>query len=181
MTFRLKIKLLVASALLFVAANTAVSHLSAQENKVVYTADEQLIADQIHALRSLPDDVRARTTKDLALKIRTLPATAGKLRLAVGLGALSTEGDSGHDALQEVATTLANTLRERPVPWADPKDSDANVKAGAAREPAYPYMELATLVRYEHVNASLEDEQFRSAMVRLEGNDKKREHLDFTL
>jgi peroxiredoxin len=181
MTFRLKIKLLVASALLFVAANTAVSHLSAQENKVVYTADEQLIADQIHALRSLPDDVRARTTKDLALKIRTLPATAGKLRLAVGLGALSTEGDVGHGALQEVATTLANTLRERPVPWADPKDSDANVKAGAAREPAYPYMELATLVRYEHVNASLEDEQFRSAMVRLEGNDKKREHLDFTL
>jgi len=115
---------------------------SAQQKQVVWSANEQPLADQIHGLRSLPDDVRAGTTKDLALKIRKLPATENKLRLAVGLAGLSTEGDFGHDTLQEVATTLAETLRERPVPWAEPKDSETGSKA-AAREPAYPYIELA--------------------------------------
>jgi len=163
---------------------------SAQQKQVVWSANEQPLADQIHGLRSLADDVRAGTTKDLALKIRKLPATENKLRLAVGLAGLSTEGDFGHDTLQEVATTLAETLRERPVPWAEPKDSEAGSKA-AAREPAYPYIELASLVRYEHVEVSLhdvslndnhnDDEQFRAAMARLEEDDRKREHPRFAL
>ena len=156
---------------------------SAQQKQVVWSANEQPLADQIHGLRNLADDVRAGTTKDLALNIRKLPATENKLRLAVDLAGLSTEGDFGHDTLQEVATTLAETLRERPVPWAEPKDSEAGSKA-AAREPAYPYLELASLVRYEHVEASLndnEDEQFRAAMARLEEDDRKREHPEFTL
>ncbi|MGD0793185.1 MAG: TlpA disulfide reductase family protein [Terriglobales bacterium] len=156
----------------------------AQKKQVVWSADEKPIADQIHGLRGLADDVRAGTTKDLALQIRKLPATENKLRLAVGLAGLSTEGDFGHNTLQEVATTLAETLRERPVPWAKPKSSDAGSNAAPAREPAYPYIELATLVRYEHVEASLNnsnDEQFRAAMARLEADDRKREHLDFTL
>ena len=127
---------------------------SPQQKQVVWSANEQPLADQIHGLRSLADDVRAGTTKDLALQIRKLPATENKLRLAVGLAGLSTEGDFGHGTLQEVATTLAETLRERPVPWAEPKDSEAGSKA-TAREPAYPYIELASLVRYEHVKVSL--------------------------
>jgi len=154
----------------------------AQKKEIVWSADEKPLADQIHGLRSLPDDVRAGTTKDLALKIRKLPATENKLRLAVNLAGLSTEGDFGHDTLQEVATTLAETLRERPVPWAEAKNSDAGSKA--TREPAYPYIELATLVRYEHVEAPRDlnnDEQYRAAMARLEADDRKREHLDFTL
>jgi peroxiredoxin len=159
---------------------------SAQQKPVVYSADEQPIADQIHGLRGLPDDVRAGTTRDLALRIRKLPASENKLRLAVGLAGLSTEGDFGHDTLQEVATTLAETLRERPVPWVSPKDSDAGGGARSTRAPAYPYIELATLVRYEHVEASLNDSdhdegQFRAAMVRLEADDRKREHPEFTL
>jgi peroxiredoxin len=157
---------------------------SAQEKEVVWSADEKPLADQIHGLRGLADDVRAETTKDLALKIRKLPATENKLRLAVGLAGLSTEGDFGHNTLQEVATTLAETLRDRPVPWAEPKNPDAGSKATAAREPAYPYIELATLVRYEHVEVSPDlnnDEQFRAAMARLEADDRKREHPDFTL
>jgi peroxiredoxin len=159
---------------------------SAQKKEVVWSADEKPLADQIHGLRGLADDVRAGTTKDLALKIRKLPATENKLRLAVNLAGLSTEGDFGHNTLQEVATTLAETLRERPVPWAKPKSSDAGSNATATREPAYPYRELASLVRYEHVEASLNnnsnnDEQFRAAMARLEADDRKREHLDFTL
>jgi peroxiredoxin len=91
----------------------------------------------------------------------------------VNLAGLSTEGDFGHDALQEVATTLAETLRERPVPW--------TTGTSATHAPAYPYIELASLVRYEHVDASLDDEQFRSAIARLEADDQHREHLDFTL
>src|SRR5450756_820164 len=139
---------------------------SAQKKEAVWGADEKPLADQIHGLRALADDVRAGTTKELALKIRKLPPTENKLRPAVNLAGLSTEGDFGHNTLQEVATTLAETLRERPVPWAKPKSSDAGGKA--AREPAYPYLELATLVRYEHVESSLnnDDEQFRAAMAR---------------
>src|SRR5580700_482186 len=114
--------------------------LSAQQKQVVWSADEQPIADQIHGLRALPDDVRAGTTKDLALKIRKLPPSENKLRLAVGLAGLSTEGDFGHDTLQEVATTLADMLREHPMPWEEPKNSDGSAKAGAVREPAYPYV-----------------------------------------
>lgn len=168
---------------------------SAQQKQVVWSANEQPLADQIHGLRSLADDVRAGTTKALALQIRKLPATENKLRLAVALAGLSTEGDFGHGTLQEVATTLAETLRERPVPWAEPKDSEAGSKT-AAREPAYPYIELASLVRYEHVEVPLhevplndvsphdshnDDEQFRAAMARLEEDDRKREHPQFTL
>ena len=154
---------------------------SAQKKEIVWSPDEKPLAEQIHGLRGLADDVRAGTTKELALKIRKLPATESKLRLAMNLAGLSTEGDFGHDTLQEVATTLATTLRERPVPWAEAKDSDAGSKA--TRAPAYPYIELATLVRYEHVEAAMidDDEQFRAATARLEADDRKREHPEFTL
>lgn len=161
----------------------AVQLALAQKKEVVWSADEKPLADQIHGLRSLADDVRAGTTKDLALKIRKLPPTENKLRLAVSLAGLSTEGDFGHSTLQEVATTLAETLRERPVPWAEPKD--AGEGARATLEPAYPYIELASLVRYEHVEVTIDlkndDGQFRAATVRLEANDRKREHPEFTL
>jgi peroxiredoxin len=156
--------------------------VSAQQNKVVYSVDEKPIADQIHGLRGLPDDVRARTTEDLALQIRKLPATENKLHLAVNLAGLSTEGDFGHDTLQEVTTTLAETLRQHPVPWAKPDDSSAGGNP-TARTPAYPYVELATLVRYEHLDASADhdDGQFRAAMAQLEADDRKREHPEFML
>jgi peroxiredoxin len=175
-------------SLVFVTAVAAALQLaSAQEKKVVWSAEEKPLADQIHGLRGLADDVRAGTTKDLALKIRKLPSTENKLRLAVGLAGLSTEGDFGHDTLQEVATTLAESLRERPVPWvkrAGQKNIDAGSNAADPRAPAYPYIELATLVRYEHVEAPVDlnnDEQFRAAMAGLEADDRKREHPEFTL
>jgi hypothetical protein len=109
------------AAVLFALATFCQQFVFAQKKEIVYSADEKPIADQIHGLRGLADDVRAATTRDLALKIRKLPTTENKLRLAVGLANLSTEGDFGHDRLQAVATTLADTLRERPVPWAEPQ------------------------------------------------------------
>lgn len=167
-------RLLVAAVVL--ASVLGLESASGQKTETVWSADEKPLAGQIHGLRSLPDDVRAGTTKNLAIKIRQLPATENKLRLAVGLANLSTEGDFGHDALQEVATTLARTLQEHPLPWPARKDAGQS-----AREPAGPYVELASLARYEHVEASLDDEQFRAAMARLEADDRKREHADFSL
>jgi hypothetical protein len=75
----------------------------AQKKEIVWSAEEKPLAEQVHGLRALPDDVRARTTKELALKIRQLPINENKLRLAMGLASLSTEGDFGHDTLEEVA------------------------------------------------------------------------------
>ncbi len=155
----------------------------AQKKEVIWSADEKPLAEQIHGLRSLPDDVRAETTRSLAIKIRQLPANENKLRLAFGLANLSTEGDFGHGTLQEVATTLAQTLKERPLPWPAQKDSGGTSSATnpAPRQPAAPYVELASLVRYEHVDASLDNDQYLAALARLEADDRKREHADFSL
>ena len=140
----------------------------ANSQGAAWTKDETPIRDQIKSLRSLPDDVRARTTKQLALDIRRLPKTANKLNLANGLANLSTEGDFGHDTLQEVATTLADALREQPAPM-------------NGTEPAFPYVELATLVRYEHVQASIDSPQYAAAIAKLEADDQARQKADFTL
>jgi peroxiredoxin len=142
--------------------------LPAQQQKIQWSAQEKPIADQIGGLRSLPDDVRARVTKNLALDIRQMPATPNKLRLAYGLASLSTEGDFGRDTLQEVATTLASTLREQPV-------------QGQPGKPPQPYVELAELVRYEHVQASLDDPQYVAAIAKIEEDNRRRDQADFTL
>ena len=142
--------------------------LRAQEKPPQYSEQETLIVEGIRGLRKLPDDVRVGTTKQLALQIRQLPPSPNKVRLANGLANLSTEGDFGHDTLQEVATTLADALRQQPQP---------NVKD----RPAEPYSELAQLVRYEHVNASLDAPPFAAAMAALEADDLRRGDINFTL
>jgi peroxiredoxin len=138
------------------------------QEKVVWSDQEKPIVEQIHGLRKLPDKVRARTTKELALQIRQLPVTPNKVRLANGLADLSTEGDFGHDTLQEVATTLAEALQSEPAP-------DEHSK------PAGAYLELAELVRYEHVQAALNAPQFSAAMAKLEADDQQRQSANFTL
>ncbi len=140
----------------------------AQQQEIVWSAQEKPIYEQIHGLRQLADDVRARTTKDIALEIRALPVSENKLRLANYLASRATEGDFGHDTLQEVATTLAATLRQQPVP-----DDHG--------QPAAAYLELAQLVRYEHLQASLDVPQFKAAMAKLEADDQRRQEADFTL
>jgi len=141
---------------------------AADEKGPVWSDQEKPIADQIHNLRKLPDDVRAVTTKDLAMKIRQLPVVPNKLTLAVGLANLSTEGDFGRDTLQEVTTTLAQSLQEQPMP--DEKG-----------EPAGPYVELAQLVRYEHMQTTLQAPPLSAAMAKLEADDQRRQQADFTL
>ncbi len=141
---------------------------AAAQDKVVWSAQEQPIVDQLHTIRDVPDDKRPAVTRQLALEIRALPVTPNKLRLAVGLASRATEGDFGHDTLQEVATTLADALRQQP----QPQDKG---------QPAEAYMELAQLVRYEHVDATSDDPQFKQAMAALEAADERRQTADFTL
>jgi len=143
------------------------SFLHAQE-KITWSPQEQPIVDQIRGLRKLDDTVRVRTTKDLALQIRQLPVVPDKLRLAGDLANLSTEGDFGRDTLQEVTTTLASALREQP-----PESKDG--------QPDDLYVELASLVRYEHMQAESDNPQFSQALARLAVDDAKRQNADFTL
>jgi peroxiredoxin len=138
------------------------------QNKIVWSDEEKPIADKVHGLRQLDDATRARTTKDLALEIRALPAVPNKLRLAGALANLSTEGDFGRATLQEVTTTLAAALREQP----------PSAKSG---QPDSLFMELASLVRYEHMQAASDGPQFAEAMARLVAADAARQKADFTL
>jgi peroxiredoxin len=137
--------------------------LSAQTNQPSWTAEEKPIADEMHGLRKVPDEQRPEVTKCLALEIRKLPAKNSKVGLAENLANLATEGDPGHDTLQEVATTLAQALAEQ----------------GTVN--AFGYMTLAQLVRYEHVQVSTADPQFPAAMSTLEARDRQRENANFTL
>ncbi len=140
----------------------------AQKQEVVWSEQETPILQQLRGLRKLPDDTRAQTTKQLALQIRQLPVVPNKMRLAVGLANLSTEGDFGYETLQEVATTLADALREQPQP-------DEN------GQPAASYLELAQLVRYEHVQVSVDAPQLKAATAKLEADDQRRQDANFTL
>jgi hypothetical protein len=139
-----------------VALSLAASLTSAEQHEIVWSDQERPIADQIRSIRKVPDDVRGSTTKALAMQIRELPATPNKLQLAMGLAGRATEGDFGRDTLQEVATTLELAIKEEA-----PKEQDR-------------YTELASLVRYEHVNTALDSPQYSAAMARLESEDRER-------
>lgn len=136
------------------------------QQKIVWSDQEKPIVEQLRGLRKLDDNVRAHTTKDLALQIRQLPVVPNKLRLALALANLSTEGDFGRNTLQEVTTTLATAVREQPP---------------AENEPSPALVELASLVRYEHMQATSDNPQFAAAMVKLEWDDAQRAKADFTL
>jgi peroxiredoxin len=135
----------------------------AQKQEISWSDQEKPIAEQIGKLRSLPDDVRGDVQRRLALQIRDLPAVPNKLRPAMGLSGRATEGDYGRDALQQVTTTL--------------EDAIAQLKPSAAD----PYLELASLARYEHMKVTLNSEQYVSAMNRLDDEDRQRNTVNFTL
>src|SRR5580692_3921125 len=146
----------------------SISFAAIAQEKTVWSDQEKPIVEQIRGLCALPDDVRARTTKDLAMQIRQLPVSPNKLRLAGALASLSTEGDFGDEALQEVANTLASALREQPA-------------TGKSGEPNDLYVELASLARYEHVSVASDNPQFAAATAKLEAEDTQRQKADFRL
>jgi thiol-disulfide isomerase/thioredoxin len=144
---------------------------SSAQQKPPLSKQEKAIQQQVRALRSLPDDTREVTTRQLATEIQRLPAGANKLMLAMSLSGLSTEGDFGRDTLQAAATALAGAIREQR-------------QLGAAKggeEPADAYAELARLVHYEHVQVSVEDPDFAAAMAKMDSDDRIRQESDFML
>jgi peroxiredoxin len=114
----------------------------------------------------MPDDQRARTTKDLALRIRQLPIGAGRLSLAQSLANLSTEGDFGRDTLQEVTTTLATAVHDVPV-----------TDDGATRA----FASLAQLARYEGMTVDVDAPAYREALADVDRLATIRGAADFTL
>ena len=163
-----KTRLLLLAFFIGAVALCSSSGAAAQNQDPTWTKQETPIRDQIRRLRDIPDDVRAKTTKQLALDIRALPKTQHKLDLASALANLSTEGDFGRDTLQEVTTTLAEALREQPVPM-------------NGRDPDRYYLQLATLARYEQVKVSIDNPQYAAAVAQLEKEDQARGQVDFTL
>lgn len=142
--------------------------LAAEQGKIQWTKQEAPLVREIQSLRSLSDDVRAGATRHLALQIRQLPAGPHKLTLANALAMRSTEGDFGHDTLQEVATTLAQALDEAPA-------------SASKSQPMDPYLVLAQLVRYEHVHVETGSPQLAAALSKLQADDAGRDHANFTL
>ncbi|MFY9724768.1 MAG: TlpA disulfide reductase family protein [Bryobacteraceae bacterium] len=140
----------------------------AAQNRIVWSDAEKPIVQQLRSLRSLNDSDRPKATLQLALQIRQLAAASHKELLADQLANLATEGDPGHDTLQQVATTLAQALTEQP-----PAEKHGT--------PDMAYVTLAQLVRYEHVQASSDSPQFATAMNKLEADDRSRQNANFTL
>jgi thiol-disulfide isomerase/thioredoxin len=161
-------------ALVFACSLTALAqtggtgHAGAGAAEPVGADTGKAIEDQIRSLRGLPDDQRPKVTRRLAIEIRNVPEKSYRVGLAEELANLATEGDAGRDTLQDVATTLAQALNEQPAPR-------------NRGEVAMPYVTLATLVRYEHVDAHVTDPQFAEAMKKLEADERARAHVDFTL
>jgi peroxiredoxin len=132
-------------------------------------ATQASLSKQIEGLRDVPDAQRPTVTIQIAKDIRTLPAGLPKLKLADALTHLVTEGDPGHDALQNVADTLAQALAEAPQPVA--KDGS----------PAMPYMDIAKLARYEGIATDLKDPMLAKAGEILAADDAEIQKADFTL
>lgn len=139
-----------------------------QGQKIVWSDKEKPIVEDIRKLRSLSEEARVQKTREIGLKIRLLPAGMNRVRLATSLASLSTEGDLGQDTLQDVATTLSEALREQQIP------------AGPHGSPT-PYIELANLARYEHVDVTLGDPQYAAAVAKVEADELRRQQADFRL
>lgn len=131
-------------------------------------ATESSITNELKNLRSVPVDQRPAATLKIALEIRSLPAGTPKLRLADALCHLATEGDAGIGALQAVADTLSKSLAETPVP-------------AKGDQVPMPYMDLAKLVHYENVKATLDDPLYAKANEALVANEADIAKADFTL
>lgn len=153
-------------AAVLLAGSLATLGVSAQ------SAPQASIMARMKTLRSLPNDERASTTRQLALDVRALPPSPQKVQLADDLAGLSTESDPGLPILTDVTLTLAEALKETPV---------APGKPGEIPE---PYMEVASLVRYEGVTVApryLQGPLYAEANRQLDRNDADVRKADFTL
>ena len=151
------------AGLLLAVCLCAVLPLASQERSALESA--QALDKEILQLKNLPEAAQSAAIRDLAIRIRTQPMNAGD-RVALAFN-LTNEADleNGRGTLQEVVTTLAGALR-----GAQGKDKDDS-----------NYLRLAEIVRYEHMQVSLDDQRYSAAVARLESEDRRREEADFTL
>ncbi len=131
-------------------------------------ASESSLTGELQRLRSYSAEQRPAATVKVAIDIRALPSGPKKVGLATSLAVLSTEGDQGKQTLQAVADTLAGALAESPV-------------APKKNEIPYPYIELASLVRYKGVTTTLTNPLYARAGRELSADDAAVEKADFTL
>jgi peroxiredoxin len=119
--------------------------------------------------QGVPDAQRPAMILQVAKDINTLPAGASKVKLATSLAQIASAGEIGHDALQAVADTLAQTLTQTPQ------------QPGKDGLPALPYMELAKLAHYAQITTSFQDPMLAKANDVLVANDADVAKDDFTL
>jgi peroxiredoxin len=131
-------------------------------------ASEADLIKELKGLRAVPTAQRPAATLKIAVGIRALPGGPSKLRLAVGLAHLATEGDAGAETLQAVADALSKALAESPV-------------AAKDNLPPEPYKTLASLVRYEHVTTALDSPLLTQAAQIFATQDAEVAKADFTL
>jgi peroxiredoxin len=115
------------------------------------------------------DAQRPAVILQLAKDIRTLPAGDSKVKLADALAHGAVQGQTGKEALQATADTLAQAVSETPQ------------QPGKDGLPARPYMDLARIARYAGVMTPLKDPELAKADGILVANDADIAKLDFTL
>jgi peroxiredoxin len=121
------------------------------------------ISKSMAQMRALPTDAdRAKLVLRIVADIRALPPAMAKLGPISSLANLATEGDLGKEALNAVASTLALALKETP---------------GTAAN----YVELAKLVRYEHLAPLPADPSLDAATALLALHDRVVQESGFTL
>ena len=143
------------------AAAPAVARAAAARTPL--SAESAAIQKSMGQIRALATDAeRGKVVIKLVADIRALPAGREKLNLASSLSSLATEGDLGKEALNGVAAALAQALHET---------------EGAAGN----YVELAKLIRYEHVTPPPADPALDAATAVLELRDQVLQETGFTL
>jgi len=125
------------------------------------TPAEIAISERMGKIRSLSDAERTKTVIELGHAIESLPKGI-KLRWATSLANLATEGDIGKEALASVVSALGQGIKEE-APLAD------------------VYLELAELIRYEHVSAPFPDSALDAADAVLALRERVHQEAGFTL
>lgn len=132
------------------------------------TPQGEAILQRIIAVREMPAEQRAPALAKIAESIAAQTRGSERVTLASLLVGSSSEGDLGNGTLQLAADALADALKKAPAP---PEHE----------EPAFPYVQLALLERYEDVRVKLSDPELERALKAVDATRAIREHADFEL
>lgn len=137
-------------------------------SSVLFASNASHISDNISKLRQIPYDKRGAQIKELAAQIHQLPTGTEQVELAYSLMSHATEGEPGRDALQAATDTFSAALAASPV------------KSKSGKVPS-PYIELASVVKYEGIHTDFKGPELAQAMAQLDKQDEEIGKADFTL